>query len=594
MVDPVTRLPTRRILTLAAVLATGIALSPGTGTGAAHTTPRLVVAAPAPATPTDEPDGSIVINSVSRDRRVYLVADSVGLGTRGVIDSVFGPDWQVTLDGTPALFVEMMEQRHVRPRAATTPWVFGTSAVVAGGYNYPHWDPARFDRSIDSILAALREAGVERVFWVTLREVDRRYVTASAWRQVQPYSWYFPTVNRHLERALARHPDLTLVDWAAAANRPGLTYDAIHLNTFGATTYSNLVRSTITSAASRVEAGSVTRIPIPDAAGVDAVALNLTTTTPRTTGFLTAYPCGGPVPIVSNGNHVRDQTVASAAIVPVGEGGAVCVYAHEATNLIVDVTGRFPTGSGIRPVAPRRLDDTRTSRPGGQLPAGNVLRVRVAGIPGVPADAAAVALSVTAVDATAAGFVSVAPCGEPIGATSSVNHGVGRATPNLVVVRPGTDGDVCLWNSAPTDLIVDVFASFDADAALSLDPARRVLDTRPSGARPAAGSTVVVDLAAHGVGAAATGVLVNLTATEAASDGYVTAFGCGTRPEASNLNVVAGASVANFALVRPDASGRLCLFTSGETHLLVDLVGVTGEVFQGSVPRRLLDTRAAR
>src|SRR5688572_32796540 len=41
--------------------------------------------------------------------------------------------WQVTVDGTPALFVEQLESKHIRQRMATTPQVFGNAAVIAGG-----------------------------------------------------------------------------------------------------------------------------------------------------------------------------------------------------------------------------------------------------------------------------------------------------------------------------------------------------------------------------------------------------------------------------------------------------------------------------
>ena len=100
-----------------------------------------------------------------------------------------------------------------------TPWVFGDYAIVAAGYNYPYWDPARFDRSIDAMIATLLEAGVKHVFWVTLREVKPQYISPGAWRQIQPYYWYFPTVNDHLETALARHPDLSL-DRLGGGRRP--------------------------------------------------------------------------------------------------------------------------------------------------------------------------------------------------------------------------------------------------------------------------------------------------------------------------------------------------------------------------------------
>ena len=174
------------------------------------------------------------------DKRVYVVADSVGLGAKSALPNAFPADWQVVLDGTPALFVEQLESKYVR---AVPQSLLGDYGVVAGGYNYPYWDPARFDRSIDSIIKAFEDRGVKHVFWVTLRDVKPQYITAGAWHDVQPYYWYFPTVNEHLERALERHPNLTLIDWAAAADRPGITYDAIHLNTTGAALYSSLVRA---------------------------------------------------------------------------------------------------------------------------------------------------------------------------------------------------------------------------------------------------------------------------------------------------------------------------------------------------------------
>ncbi|MEZ5252185.1 MAG: hypothetical protein R2713_24135, partial [Ilumatobacteraceae bacterium] len=54
----------------------------------------------------------------SRDRRVYVVSESVGLGARTALPQAFGPEWQVTVDGTPALFVEQLESQHVRRRMA--------------------------------------------------------------------------------------------------------------------------------------------------------------------------------------------------------------------------------------------------------------------------------------------------------------------------------------------------------------------------------------------------------------------------------------------------------------------------------------------
>ena len=528
--------------------------------------------------------------SVPVDKRVYVVADSVGLGAKTALPNAFPADWQVVLDGTPALFVEQLESKYVR---AVPQSLLGDYGVVAGGYNYPYWDPARFDRSIDSIIQAFEDRGVKHVFWVTLRDVKPQYITAGAWRDVQPYYWYFPTVNEHLERALERHPNLTLIDWAAAADRPGITYDAIHLNTTGAQLYSSLVREAVDAVTHRVAAGSVTRIAVPNATGAAAVALNLTTTSPRTTGFLTAFACDSTTPVVSNHNHVRDQIVASAAIVPVSSSGEVCVYSFTDTNLIVDITGRFPTGTGVVPAHPQRLADTRNVGATACQPAGVPLRVTIPAVAGATTTAA-VALDLTAVGAGAPGFATVYPCDQPVPETSNVNYGTAAATPNLAIVRPGATGEVCVVASSDVHLLVDLLAVFDATAELTLATPVRVLDTRRPGSAPVgAGSTSVIDVGAAGIAADAGGVLANITATQPADDGFLTVYPCAAGlPVASNLNVTAGRDVANFVLVAPDAAGHVCVFSSTATHVIVDIVGSLGDTFSGQTPQRLLDTRA--
>ena len=250
-------------------------------------------------------------------RRLYMITDSVGLGAEFAIPRTFPGDWDITIDGDPGEFTETLEHKYVRPRLTTTPNVFGDHAVVAAGYNYPYWDQARFDRSVDTMIATLEEAGVKYVHWVTLREVKQQYVSPSGWRQIQPYSWYFPEVNERLRLALERHPNMSLVDWAAVADQPGLTYDAIHLNPVGSALYAKIVWESVVAASTRAPDGSVTRVTVPDAAGVGAVAINVTTTDPRTLGYLTAWNCEGPPPTASFHNSVRGEIVAHSTIVPV-------------------------------------------------------------------------------------------------------------------------------------------------------------------------------------------------------------------------------------------------------------------------------------
>ena len=69
------------------------------------------------------------------------------------------------------------------------------------------------------------------------------------------------------------------------------------------------------------------------------------------------------MPIVSNLNFVPDQTVASAAIVPVGANGKVCVYQSADSHVLVDLNGAFAADSGFIALAPARAIDTRSGQP---------------------------------------------------------------------------------------------------------------------------------------------------------------------------------------------------------------------------------------
>jgi hypothetical protein len=528
-----------------------------------------------------------VARAAPEEHRVTLFSDSVGLGAATALPKAFPADWQVTTIGTPAYMVEQLLERHVVPTLTYNRSVIGDHVVIGSGYNYPYWDPARFDRSIDAMVDTLTAAGVKHVYWVTLREVKPQYVSASAWNQMLPYSWYFPTVNDHLERALQRLPNLTLVDCAAAADQTGLTYDAIHLNPTGAALYSKLIADAVFANETSLAADSVTRVHVSDDPSTRAVAVNLTATGTVAPGYFTAYPCDGARPDVSNLNHGRADTVAAAAIVPVGPSGDVCVYNWSSTELIVDLFGRFDGTVDLVDSVPSRLHDSRNL--GVRQPADTELRLRVAE-PGV----GAVALNVTALEPDTPGFVTVQACGLDTVATSNLNVVPGAVTPNLVMARPDAEGYVCVISSTTTHLIVDRFASFPAGAPIDLVTPERVRDTRSDGSIRTPGRVVRFAVADTSLptGTEVTGVFMNLTIVEAGAAGFATAYPCADgRPEASNVNFASGQTIANFAAVRPDVHGEVCVYSDAASDILIDVMGSSGPGFQGVKPARLVDTR---
>ncbi len=122
----------------------------------------------------------------------------------------------------------------------------------------------------------------------------------------------------------------------------------------------------------------------------------------------------------------------------------------------------------------------------------------------------------------------------------------------------------------------------------------RLLDTRQHGGTVGAGCVVTIDvLPVAPVGAA--GVALNVTAVDAATRGFVTAYPCGSpRPETSNVNPRVGEPTPNLVIVTLDATRQVCLFTFSATNLVVDATGWFGgggSMFHEATPVRVVDTR---
>jgi hypothetical protein len=190
-----------------------------------------------------------------------------------------------------------------------------------------------------------------------------------------------------------------------------------------------------------------------------AVAVNLTATQEAGPGYVTAYPCGGAVPLVSNVNFGTGQTVPNSAIVPIGANRSVCFFANTSVQIIVDLAGWFSgSGTSLTTVVPTRLLDTRNGTGGwyGVLASGQTIDLTVGGVAGVPANAAAVVLNVTVSDAAGAGYLTVYPCGGDVPLASNLNFTAGETRANLVTVRLGTGGKVCFYSFGRVAVIADI------------------------------------------------------------------------------------------------------------------------------------------
>jgi len=134
-----------------------------------------------------------------------------------------------------------------------------------------------------------------------------------------------------------------------------------------------------------------------------------------------------------------------------------------------------------------------------------------------------------------------------------------------------------------------------------LAAAERIFDSRRTidGAAPLAPNTART--IATGVdGGTARAVLVNIAYVQPRAAGFLTAWANGAaRPATSNINALAGETVANAAVVPVDAQGRIQVLTNAQADVVVDLLGTFADApaavsagrFVPLAPNRLIDTR---
>lgn len=199
----------------------------------------------------------------------------------------------------------------------------------------------------------------------------------------------------------------------------------------------------------------------------------------------------------------------------------------------------------------------------------------------------AVAVTITATDAEAVGYVTAWPCDQPRPETSVANVIPGATVANTVIVPVGRGGEVCVFASKAMHLRVDVSGRFGSDVR-PINPPRRLVDSRLALSAPQGPVTRFRLRIPHVAQAAA----LTLTVTEPRAAGFVTLWPCDQpRPEASLINFVRGQTVANSVVIPVPADRRLCGFSSVPTEVLVDLEALFTSGYTAVGPTRVLDTR---
>jgi len=186
----------------------------------------------------------------------------------------------------------------------------------------------------------------------------------------------------------------------------------------------------------------------------------------------------------------------------------------------------------------------------------------------------------------------------------------GDIRPNLVHVPVGINGQVSIYNFAgSTDVVVDEEGWFSTQAGTfggynALTPAR-LLDTRNgTGGCSTMSTGSVCNLQITGAGGVPAlgvySVVLNATATNTTTPGFLTLFGGGAVPIASNLNWYAGQTIANRVIVKLGTNGKIMIYNAaGSADVVIDVSGyftdstASGKFFTPLSPARVLDTRVS-
>jgi DNA-binding beta-propeller fold protein YncE len=343
-----------------------------------------------------------------------------------------------------------------------------------------------------------------------------------------------------------------------------------------------------------IQGGTFQSFPIPQEGGCNipttavAYSLNVSVVPSGPLGYLTIWPTGEYRPGVATLNSLDGRIKADAAIVSGGVGGAVSVYVTNTTNVVLDINGYFAPVSGstlaFYPLTPCRIADTRNSSfpqglgppflPGHQERDFPILNATSCNIPG---SAAAYSLNFSVVPHGGLGYLTVWPTGQTRPLVSTLNDVPGTIIANAAIVPVGTSGDISVYPSNDTDVIIDINGYFApaGPGGLSLYPAPpcRVVDTRQLGPPFSGTLTPPVDVV-HSVcepPVTAQAYVFNATVVPTGALGYLTLWPDGTnRPTVSTLNALDGSITNNMAIV-PSTNGKVDAFASGLTQLILDI-----------------------
>jgi len=473
-------------------------------------------------------------------------------------------------------------------------------ALVELGYND---NQSTLGAEIDQVMTSLVGKGIRSVGWVTMSE--RRTTNGIA---------NFAAGNATLRAAKNRWPQLRIFDWDAASiggsrNRWFAKDDNVHLTTSGQAEFAIWLRDRAIELAggtpstpqwvAKVGPGVNLRIPVLGQSGlpltgVSAVSLNITSSDADAAGFMTVWPCGSTQPSTPNMYFSSAQTVTGEVLAAVDVTGKVCLASSTPAHISVDVNGYFT--AGFHSTSLQRVVDTRADSAQGlrsvnkvKIAAKQVLRIKMTdlSVAGVPATGVgAVVLNITAMNSTSGGYITAYNCEKRPRLWNLNFSQVATASSMAIVPVKSLTGEVCIYSSAATDIMVDIGGWF-ATADFGIITPQRIADTRQSSPQGLRSVDKVMIAGTKQLSLGLTNlpeipmpndriqaVVLRVSAKALSTNGFVTVYPCGKRPGNVSVQLIAGQMSGNTVIVSiHPTKHRVCVYSSVLSDVVVDIAG---------------------
>ncbi len=275
------------------------------------------------------------------------------------------------------------------------------------------------------------------------------------------------------------------------------------------------------------------------------------------------------------------------------------------------------TGQQFVPLSqPCRAVDTRPANGGtGPIQGGTSQNFTISSAgscPGLPS-AALYSMNVSVVPNGSLSYLTVWPAGQAKPLVSTLNSLDGRIKANAAIVPAGTNGQISVYATNTTNVILDVNGYFAPASGSTLAfyplPPCRVADTRKSNFPTGLGAPFLTGgqerqfpvLNATTCNIPSSGAVaysLNFSVVPHGPLGYMTVWPTGlSRPVVSTLNDIPGQVIANAAIVTAGNSGKVSVYPTSDTDVVIDINGYfaapgpNGLSLSSVAPCRVIDTR---